>query len=93
MLDCRTHAVKRNDAAAEPVATKGSLLRQHKPGQLAAPEALVVYRDRGHSGSGFTKMTPRSRYWTIHWLRVALWPLPVVTLFKAGRTALNAVRH
>lgn len=37
-------------------------------------------------------MNPRSRYWTIHWLRVVLWPLPVVTFFKAGRTALNDAR-
>jgi hypothetical protein len=25
-------------------------------------------------------MKPRTRYWTIHWLRVVLWPLPVMTL-------------
>jgi hypothetical protein len=27
-------------------------------------------------------MSPRTRYWIIHWLRVVLWPLPVVTLFR-----------
>lgn len=27
-------------------------------------------------------MSPRTRYWTIHWLRVALWPLPVLTLVR-----------
>jgi hypothetical protein len=37
-------------------------------------------------------MTPRSRYWTLHWVRVALWPLPVLTLFRVGRATVNAVR-
>ena len=30
-------------------------------------------------------MAANTRYWVLHWLRVALWPLPVLTLFKAGR--------
>jgi len=38
------------------------------------------------------KMSPNARYWTLHWLRVALWPLPVVTLFRAGRGALKLMR-
>jgi hypothetical protein len=38
-------------------------------------------------------MNPRARYWTLHWVRVALWPLPVLTLLRAGRAAVNAVRH
>jgi hypothetical protein len=38
-------------------------------------------------------MSPRTRYWTLHWLRVALWPLPVLTLFKVGRATVNAARR
>jgi len=34
-------------------------------------------------------MSPNARYWTLHWLRVALWPLPLMTLLRAGRRALN----
>jgi len=32
-------------------------------------------------------MTARARYWILHWVRVALWPLPVLTLFRVGRAA------
>ena len=38
-------------------------------------------------------MSPNARYWTLHWLRVALWPLPILTLFRAGRGALNLMRR
>jgi len=37
-------------------------------------------------------MSPNARYWTLHWLRVTLWPLPVLTLFRAGRGALKLMR-
>ena len=46
----------------------------------------------GLSGAPPT-MSPNARYWTLHWLRVLLWPLPVLTLFRAGRGALNLVRR
>jgi hypothetical protein len=36
---------------------------------------------------------PRVRYWILHWVRVALWPMPIVTLFKAARVAVNTARH
>ena len=29
-------------------------------------------------------MSPRTHYWIIHWLRVVLWPLPVMTLFQGA---------
>src|SRR5262245_44295910 len=32
-------------------------------------------------------MSPSTRYWTLHWLRVLLWPAPVLSLFRAGRWA------
>ena len=38
-------------------------------------------------------MNPNARYWTLHWLRVALWPLPVLTLFRAGRRTLSLLRR
>lgn len=38
-------------------------------------------------------MSPCARYWTIHWLRVLLWPLPIMTLFKAGRAAAYVARQ
>ena len=38
-------------------------------------------------------MSPNTRYWTLHWLRVALCPLPVLTLFRAGRGALHLGRR
>jgi hypothetical protein len=38
-------------------------------------------------------MSPNARYWTLHWLRVALWPLPVLTLFHSGRAALKVMRR
>jgi hypothetical protein len=37
-------------------------------------------------------MTPRARYWTLHWVRVALWPLPVLTLFRAACATVQAAR-
>ena len=37
-------------------------------------------------------MSSKARYWTLHWLRVALWPLPILTLFRVGRRALKLVR-
>jgi hypothetical protein len=30
-------------------------------------------------------MSPRARYWTLHWIRVALWPLPILSLVKVWR--------
>ena len=38
-------------------------------------------------------MSANTRYWTLHWLRVVLWPLPVLTLVRAGRGALHRVRR
>jgi len=38
-------------------------------------------------------MNPRTRYWTLHWLRVALWPLPVLTLLRTARATAKAVRR
>jgi hypothetical protein len=37
-------------------------------------------------------MSADARYWTLHWLRVVLWPLPVLTLLRAGRAARNLLR-
>jgi len=37
-------------------------------------------------------MSPNARYWILHWLRVALWPLPVLT-FRSGRAALKVMRR
>ena len=39
------------------------------------------------------KRSPRARYWTMHWLRVVLWPLPVLTIVRAGRATRNRMRH
>jgi hypothetical protein len=30
-------------------------------------------------------MTASARYWTLHWIRVVLWPFPVLTLVRAAR--------
>jgi len=38
-------------------------------------------------------MSPSTRYWTLHWLRVLLWPAPVLSLFRAGRWAMSAIRR
>jgi hypothetical protein len=38
-------------------------------------------------------MSPNARYWTLHWLRALLWPLPILTLVRAGRGAINAARR
>jgi hypothetical protein len=38
-------------------------------------------------------MTARPRYWTLHWVRVVLWPLPVLTLLRVGRATVNAARR
>jgi len=38
-------------------------------------------------------MNANTRYWTLHWLRVLLWPLPVLSLFRVGRAAVNAIRR
>jgi hypothetical protein len=45
------------------------------------------------SSKEITKMSPRTHYWIIHWLRVVLWPLPVLTFFRAGRAAVNVTRR
>jgi hypothetical protein len=37
--------------------------------------------------------TMSARYGTLHWIRVVLWPLPVLTLLKAGRAAMKAMRR
>jgi len=29
-------------------------------------------------------MSTNTRYWTLHWLRALLWPLPVVSLVRVG---------
>ncbi len=44
-------------------------------------------------GQAMVEAQPRVRYWILHWLRVALWPMPIVTLFKAARIAVNTARH
>jgi hypothetical protein len=38
-------------------------------------------------------MSERRRYWTLHWARVALWPLPVLTMVRTARAAVNALRR
>jgi len=38
-------------------------------------------------------MTPNARYWTLHWIRVVLWPLPVLTVVRACRGALHFARR
>jgi hypothetical protein len=38
-------------------------------------------------------MSRSTRYWTLHWLRVLLWPAPVLSLFRAGRWAMSAIRR
>ena len=45
------------------------------------------------AGGSSHPMSPHTRYWTLHWFRVALWPLPVLTLFRVARGALNLVRR
>jgi hypothetical protein len=52
-----------------------------------AASATRSYNARGRR----TNMSARS--WTLHWLRVVLWPLPVLSLVRAGRAAATAVRH
>jgi hypothetical protein len=37
-------------------------------------------------------MSRNARYWTLHWIRVVLWPLPVLTLVRGGRAALHRMR-
>jgi hypothetical protein len=43
-----------------------------------------------HNFSREHEMSPGARYWHLHWLRVVLWPLPVLTLFKVGRATVSA---
>jgi hypothetical protein len=38
-------------------------------------------------------MNANARYWTLHWVRVLLWPLPVLTLLRTARAAASAVRR
>ena len=38
-------------------------------------------------------MSPSTHYWTLHWLRVLLWPVPVLSLIRAGRWAVSAIRR
>jgi hypothetical protein len=38
-------------------------------------------------------MNAKAHSWTLHWIRVVLWPLPVLTLTRAARGALNAMRN
>jgi hypothetical protein len=44
-------------------------------------------------GDRGTRMNQRTRYWTLHWVRAAFWPLPVLAAFKATRAAVNAMRR
>src|SRR6516164_3023419 len=37
------------------------------------------------------KMSPRA-YWTIHWFRLVLWPLPVLTLIRADCRSRDVAR-
>jgi len=37
-------------------------------------------------------MSPTARYWTLHWLRVLLWPLPVLSLLRVGRSTAGTIR-
>ena len=41
----------------------------------------------------FSAMSPNARYWTLHWLRVLLWPLPVLSLFRTGRRTVGKLRR
>jgi hypothetical protein len=38
-------------------------------------------------------MNANARYWTLHWVRVLLWPLPILSLVRAGRAAASAIRR
>ena len=38
-------------------------------------------------------MTANARYWTLHWIRAVLWPLPVLTVVRACRGALRFARR
>jgi hypothetical protein len=36
------------------------------------------------------KMQVRTRYWILHWVRVVLWPLPVLTFVRAWRATIRS---
>jgi hypothetical protein len=36
-------------------------------------------------------MSSNARYWTLHWMRVVLWPLPILALFRVGRGAYDSL--
>jgi len=38
-------------------------------------------------------MNPRAHYSIVHWLRVLLWPLPVLSVVRAGRWAVGTLYH
>jgi hypothetical protein len=38
-------------------------------------------------------MNERRRYGTLHWARVTLWPLSVLTMARTARAAMNALRR
>ena len=60
-----------------------------RPVDLAeCPTLLFLVCEEG----GLPTMSPTARYWTLHWIRVLLWPLPVLTLLRAGRGALHRLK-
>lgn len=52
-------------------------------------EWATLIGDTASSPGG--QMKDRTRYWIFHWVRVVLWPVPVLTLLKVWRAANRPV--
>ena len=72
--------------------------RERPPTFITPPPALSLCNQnnlgaRKSEPGEVATMSPRTHYWIIHWLRVVLWPLPVMTLFQGLAVTLAWARH
>ena len=61
--------------------------------KAAKVQPLMTWFEIVSGPSYISAMSPSTRYWTLHWLRVLLWPVPVLSLFQAGRWAMSAIHR
>ena len=76
------------------IRTLRSELGQHRSGaRRPNSEPSVLYETGVSQCSKGWRMSAKTRYWTMHWLRVLLRPLPVLTFARVGRRTMDLVRR
>src|SRR5262249_49662220 len=81
---------RRRRGPDDPLGQRAQETPQCRAALLCNLRSILIFSVRK---GALPTMSTNARYWTLHLLRVALWPPPVLTLFRAGRAALKVMRR